>query len=208
MNRNNEIMTVKGYYSDNSLKPIDQEQPFSDCVVPRHYGMPITPCAFLEMLYRFRDSPTAGQDPFKNVWWVEFSKASIFRILAQEECDYIRFYFAIPDAEKDEASLLLHGVDHDHKTIKAEILLDVSEKMNQQTAAHPGEKLNESTILNSLASPAPPTEEKGNGGFGFPINGEKNVKSMSDFLESAGPFAEMDIHNFTKEFFAYADKQF
>ena len=183
MNRKNEIMTLKGF-NTTSANPTDlqQEQPFSDCTTAEHFGMPITPAVFCEMLSAFRNSPAAGDDTFKNLWWVEFSKASIFRVLAQEECDYVRFYFVIPDPEKKKASLSLQGINSKRETIKRDVIVEASKKM-ADSAYIINNQLDETALLDSLASKPPAIEEKGNGGAGSSLLGDGNVKSINDFYK-------------------------
>lgn len=205
MSRKNETMTVQGYYSDNIIRPIKMEQPYSDTTTGLHYGMPVTGTSFLQMLDRFRQRSTSGDPAFRNLWWVEFSKASIFRILAQEECEYVRMYFVIPDATKDEASLALHGIDSAHNTIHKDGLLELCESMQDITRP-----FNEPDLLQRLTNQLPATEEKGNGGRGFPLINEKNVKSMNDFYteqEKVIPnFNQLSLCQFVENFLAFADK--
>lgn len=209
MNRKNEIMTVRGF-DTTCASPIDlqQEQPFSDSTTGKHFGMPITPSAFCEMLGRFRNSSTAQGQTFKDLWWVQFSKASLFRVLAQEECDYVRFYFAIPDADEKKASLCLQGIDSNGKTIKRGVLEDVSKKMTDPVF-NPSGKLDEPALLNSLSTRPPSTEEKGNGGHGTSLTGDKNLKSIGDFYQwqkdNGKPHMDMDLATFIKDFLEYAD---
>ncbi|MEO6231520.1 MAG: hypothetical protein ABJB11_02960 [Ferruginibacter sp.] len=205
MSRKNEKMIVQGYYSDNSLGSIEMEQPYSDTTAGIHYGMPVTGTNFLQMLERFRQAPSSANPPFRNLWWVEFSKASIFRILAQEECEYVRMYFVIPDATKNEVSLALHGVDSAHNTIHKEGLLELCQSM--QGLAGP---FNDPDLLQNLTNQIPAIEEKGNGGTGFPLSDAKNVKSMDDFYTELEKdnlnFNQLSLCQFVEKFLVFADK--
>ena len=209
MSQKNQTMTVQGYNGNSELQPIDQEQPFSDCDDNKHYGMPITACAFWEMLDRFRNTATAKEETFKNLWWVQFSKASILRIIAQEQCDYIRFYFAIPDATNNKVSLMLQGIGSDLKTIKHDVLLEVAKKMEDQNNIS-NDQLDEMKLLKSLTKLSPATEEKGNGGHKTSFTGEKNVKSIDDFYkwqkDNGKSDLTMDLATFAKDFLEYVDK--
>ena len=73
---------------------VDSEIPFTESA-DKHFGMPITVDAFHKLLFDFVKN-YADEKPF-DIQYVEFSKASIFRILSQPGCEFIRFYFAFPE---------------------------------------------------------------------------------------------------------------
>lgn len=209
MGRKNQTMTVQGY-SGKNRKAIKQEQCFSDDNNPKSYGMPITPCTFWDMLNNFRRSTIPETDQFEGLAWVEFSKASIFRILSQENCDYVRFYFVIPDLDINKASLAMQGVDSDGKTIKKDTIHEVAVKM-ESSEFNPDNIRDEDALLESLSELPPPMEEKGNGGDEAPLTENKNVQSINDFYaemkEKGLNFSDMDLATFAKEFLEYADRQ-
>jgi hypothetical protein len=186
MSSQNETMTLRGFDIDTQLCDLKRDQPFSDMSTGKHYGMPISTCKFLEMLFRFWvGNPHRPDNPFKDVWWVNFSKASIFRILAQEDCEYIRFYFAIPEEGINEASLALEGVDANHNPINLPQILAVAGTMtgeDDQDPESPGAGI---TILQLTDGTNPPNnEEKGNGGP--PL--EDNLRNISSLIEFTTTF--------------------
>ncbi|WP_367866644.1 hypothetical protein [Pedobacter sp. WC2423] len=208
MPRTNDLMTLKGFDRQSKKRDLILEQPFSNTDI-RHYGMPITPCAALEMIGRFQDQVNTDDvnDPFRNVYWVEFSKASIFRVLSYENCEYVRFYLAIPDKDGKDASLTLEGVDSTGEVIARAALLDVAAAMQAQKKVSNTAELDEDAIYKKMNYLLPPIEEKGNGGS--PFLEAKNVKSMKDFLESQSQYLkEMDFAEFIKSFYNYAKEKF
>jgi hypothetical protein len=116
----NEKMTLRGFKWDgtalsNVCEDIIRAQPFSDtsgATTPKHYGMPIDRPAAKGMIGEFyRQFGSGAVSAFKDVKMVDFSKASIFRILSQEGCEYIRFFFCIADVSTNKASLVMEGLD-------------------------------------------------------------------------------------------------
>ena len=209
MERKNETMTVQGY-SGKRKKAIKQEQSFSDCNNSKTFGMPITACTYWEMLKNFKNAPVSRSPEFKGLSWVEFSKASIFRILAQENCDFIRFYFVIPDLDTNKASLMMQAVDSNGVTINKQTLIDVAAIMDNPEYLRNNER-DEDAILQTLKKLDPSLEEKGNGGNDAPWVEEKNIQSINDFYnemdKKGSPFVGMDLPTFAKEFLAYTDRQ-
>ncbi|TBO44265.1 hypothetical protein [Pedobacter kyonggii] len=202
MAKKNKTMKVHGYDSAQNEVEITREQPFSDVSTGKHYGMPVTPEAFLNMIRRFKDQVQNPdpKNPFKDVLWVEFSKASIFRILSQEDCEYIRFYMAIPDESSGKASLSLQGVKADGSTIKREILESIAQQMETDSTAE------DQTLTMQREDLPPPVEEKGN--EGATLHGEP-VKSLNAFIskpewsfqnKSFSAFIS-DLHDFQVEKF-------
>lgn len=80
----------------------------------KQYGMRITVEAFHQLLKGALKAQTNQKAP--TVRYVEFSKASIFRVLSQPGCEYIRFYFVYP--EKNKMSLVLEGLDENRQALK------------------------------------------------------------------------------------------
>lgn len=209
MDRKNETMIVQGY-SGKRKKAIKQEQSFSDSKNSKTFGMPITSCTFWEMLRNFKDAPASESTEFKGLSWVEFSKASIFRILSQENCDYIRFYFVVPDLDTKKASLMMQGVNNNGISINWDTLLNVAEIMDKPEYNLNNER-DEDAILQKLNKLDPPLEERGNGGEDSTLVEEKNIHSINDFynaMDKKGlPIRGMDLPTFAKEFLEYADGQ-
>ncbi|RBL91064.1 hypothetical protein [Chitinophaga flava] len=123
-------MMVTGYTADNHgyLKdttiPINSHMPFTGN--PSTSGMPVTVSAFYGMLYHFFNylkNNDEVNDFFQGVYGIEFSKASLFRLLGQQGCEYVRFNFAIPDAD-EKISLLAHGLDINRKPIGYDALME------------------------------------------------------------------------------------
>lgn len=209
MKRPNELMTLKGFDHQGTKRDLIQEQPFSCTQDKKHYGMPVTPCAALDMIKRFQDQigSTIPNDPFSNVYWVEFSKASIFRVLSYEGCEYIRFYLAIPDKDGKDASLTLEGVNASGTVIGKDILLQIADRMTEQMGADRTGELDENRIYSDLKHEIPPIEEKGNGGKGFLEM--DNVKSMKNFLDNEKKsLTEANFTDFVAAFYKYTEQKF
>ncbi|NQX40927.1 hypothetical protein SAMN05421820_104332 [Pedobacter steynii] len=205
MKRPNELMTLKGFDLKGTKRDLILEQPFSN-TDDKHYGMPITPCAALDMIKRFQDQ-ISNNDAFSNVYWVEFSKASIFRILSQETCEYVRFYLAIPEIDGKEASLTLEGANASGEVIGKEIMLQIAARMKAQRELSPNVELDEDSIYSEFKHELPPSEEKGNGGKGFLDT--TNVKSMRGFIEEKSQeLTQTDFPGFLKTFYKYIEDKF
>ncbi|MDO3627582.1 hypothetical protein [Mucilaginibacter sp. BT774] len=207
MNKN-QIMKLKGYDKDSTLCELQRDQPFSDLTDGKHFGMPISTCKFLQMLYLFwlQNKPTAD-NPFKDVWWVNFSKASIFRILAQEDCEYIRFYFAIPDKDFFQASLALEGIKSDGSPIKLTEILAVANTMTGKDDVDresPGKDV--FAVTSGAATPS--NEEKGNGGppLENQIPNISSLKMFADQLEK--DLSQKTFKQFIAEYYLHAQKEF
>ncbi|RQO65297.1 hypothetical protein DBR43_31115 [Pedobacter sp. KBW06] len=207
MNRPNELMTMKGFDLQGRKRDLTLEQPFSN-TDDKHYGMPITPCAALEMIRRFKEQMEQNpHDLFANVYWVEFSKASIFRMLSYENCEYIRFYLAIPEVDGKDASLSLECINASKEVIGEKALLEIAGKMESHIVSQSQEPFNEDSVYKEFNNELPPKEEKGNGGKGFLET--TNVKSMRDFFDkkseelSQGTFVE-----FLTAFYKHAEEKF
>lgn len=80
----------------------------------KQYGMRITVDAFHRLLQGALQTHAEQKRP--GLRFVEFSKASLFRVLSQPGCEYVRFYFVYP--EKNKMSLVLEGVDANLKALK------------------------------------------------------------------------------------------
>ena len=136
------IMTVPTYGWDDKNKKLKdnpddlkREMCFSDQdSVKDNFGMPITKTAFLKMLEYFLELYSSNKA--FDVKYVDFSKASLFRILCQEGCEYIRLYFGLPAPGK--LSLVLEGLTSDHKPLQFDKLLkDVQEMKVTDDPADP-----------------------------------------------------------------------
>jgi hypothetical protein len=205
MSRKNETMTVRGYDLNLTLSDIKREQPRSD-IAKRHYGMPVTTPAFLRMLHRFWLTVINGTNPnFEDVWYVEFSKASLFRILAQEDCEFVRMYFVIPEAGVKEASIGLEGIDGVGLPISLQAILDIADGMNETTTEDI--EISTATRPTGLTSTPPAHEEKGNGGP--PFIGINNVESIKDFAKSQGPgLIDKTFKDFVDAYYRHAKAAF
>lgn len=111
--------TLDWDHSAGGLKAMPDAQ---ECNIPyaeakpkgRQFGMRITVGAFHQLLQgALRTNAEKKQAGLR---FVEFSKASLFRVLSQPGCEYVRFYFVYP--EKDQMSLVLEGLDADLKALK------------------------------------------------------------------------------------------
>ena len=204
MSSKNETMKLRGYDATTNLCDLQRDQPFSNVGTGKHFGMPVSTTKFLQMLFRFWTGNRPGADnPFADVWWVNFSKASLFRILAQENVEYVRFYFAIPEAGVNEASLALEGIKADGSPAKLTQILAVANTMTGN-----GDEDIESSQggnIMALTGEGPPAdnEEKGNGGP--PLAGDaRNISSFKEFTEKMEQrFTEKELDGKTfKEFVA------
>ncbi|HEY9257887.1 hypothetical protein [Chitinophaga sp.] len=109
-------MSLAGYgwndqgHLDPSTQQLDYNMPFTGD--PQTFGMPITASAYFGMLNNFYllllNNP-ALQAAFQGVFFVDFSKASLLRLLSQEGCEYVRFHFAVPEADQ-KLSLAAEGL--------------------------------------------------------------------------------------------------
>ncbi len=111
--------TVDWDHATNSLKTTaDAKQynlPYADAKPKgKQYGMRITVDAFHQLLKGAIRVHEGQKQP--SVRFVEFSKASILRVLSQPGCEYVRFYFVYP--EKNKMSLVLEGVDAAGQALK------------------------------------------------------------------------------------------
>lgn len=159
-----EKMTMKGFGWDPKTKSIaatpkdiKREMPFSNWEGNNHSGMPITVDAFLEMIKKFSEGFDNGSK-FGDVKSVAFSKASLFRILSQPGCEFIRFHFCIPEGN-DRVSLALEGLGIDHMPLKHEVVLKRAQKM----ASKSSKMLGDAPPANDLEDGDPNYEERGNG---------------------------------------------
>lgn len=146
-------MTVTGYtanaqgYLEDTTVPIDSNMPFT--ADPATSGMPITISGYFGMLfhfYQYLSTHPEIKDFFQESYSIEFSKASLFRVLSQKGCEFVRFHFAIPESN-NKLSLLAEGVDINRRSIGYEVLLEKAQANNLVTG--PGD---------------PNVEERGNGG--------------------------------------------
>ncbi|NSL86828.1 hypothetical protein [Chitinophaga solisilvae] len=148
-----DLMTLTGYtanaqgFLENTTVPIDGHMPFTNA--PSTSGMPVTVSGYFGMLYNFYkllfEHPDLSKY-FQGVYYVEFSKASLFRLLSQEGCEFVRFHYAVPDADL-KITLMAEGVRMDGKSVGYETLLAKATAGNLATG--PGD---------------PGVEERGNGG--------------------------------------------
>ncbi|MCW3465264.1 hypothetical protein [Chitinophaga nivalis] len=128
-------MSLAGYDCNNqgnlntTTEQLEYNMPFTEGqpipTVPT-YGMPVTVKAFFGMLnnfYRLLFNNPAADAIFQDIHYVEFSKASLFRVLSQEGCEYVRFNFVIPESTSQKLSLLAEGLDKNHDPIFYDQLL-------------------------------------------------------------------------------------
>lgn len=197
-------MKVQGYDLNAKLSELKREQPYSD-VTAKHYGMPVTTTSFLWMLFQYWLRATENpENPIGDIFWVEFSKASLFRILAQEKCEFVRFYFAVPDSGVQEASLALEGIMEGGIPIKLPSILRVASTMDEHQTTDL--ETNGETLLDDPEDSQPGHEERGNGGP--PFAGFENIGSLKSFiaekkLELNGTFEE-----FLKAYYEHAQEVF
>ena len=195
MRTKNEIMKVKGFENQtNNICELQREQPFSGVDTSgKHYGMPVSTTKFLNMLYRFwtANNSTTGLDPdnpFKDVWWVTFSKASLFRILAQEKAEYVRFYLAIPNEGVDNASLALEGIKADGLPVKLNQLLKVAATLTGDDDLDPESSTGKGIMAITGGDPTGDNEEMANGGPGL-FGNTRNISSFNEL------FDDLKTHN-------------
>ncbi|MGN7823553.1 hypothetical protein ACTJJB_25755 [Chitinophaga sp. 22536] len=151
-------MMVSGYtannqgYLDNTTIPIDSHMPFTGD--PTTYGMPVTVSAYFGMLFHFYNYLSKHPEVkefFQGRYSVEFSKASLFRLLGQPGCEFVRFHFVIPE-NNEKISLMAEGLDANHVNIGFPVLLEKAKAgVLDPTPADPG------------------IEERGNGGEDEPL---------------------------------------
>lgn len=202
--KKNETMTLRGYPLAGPICDLPYDQPFSDVKTSgKHYGMPVTIAFHIEMIDRFRK--VKNQENQRNIdttLCVDFSKASIMRILAQEECEYIRFYYALPDVGSNNSSLTLQGINTDKDPLKLNVILEVADKMQKQRMKTNQGPIDEQVIYNSLTSLPPLTEEKGNTAHGMTDIG--NIISSADFIASLGPkMTDLSLADFVKAYYKF-----
>ncbi|MDN3548946.1 hypothetical protein [Mucilaginibacter aquaedulcis] len=211
MEKQNLQMNVQGFDNQEELISITREQPFSDIKSGNHYGMPVTPCAAINMIARFKKQNDVNDplNPLRQAYWFEISKASVFRVLSQENCEYIRLYLAIPNINKVDASLCLEGTDANGKVLKKEVMLDIAEKMGDLTQSLGSVRLNEKAIYDTLNTLPPVTEEKVNRGIGITDEG-KSLASFLAFWETKEKehLVRQDMKSFMSEFYNYVESKF
>lgn len=122
-------MTVQGFEWDfdndaiaKAESPIIVDQPFSDANSPTKCGMPITLEAFLQMKCKFLEAVDRGDIDTGDIYAFEVSKASLFRLLSQEGCEMLTFYFVMPDHE-GKVSLAIAGKSIDMKLLKMDTVV-------------------------------------------------------------------------------------
>jgi len=196
MSSKNEIMKLRGFDVDTKLCDLQRDQPFSNLSSGKHFGMPVSTCNFLQMLFRFWIGNKPGADnPLADVWWVNFSKASLFRILAQENVEYIRFYFAIPEAGINEASLALEGIKANGSPAKLTQLLAVA---NTMTGNGDVDIESQDGGIMRLTGDDPPADNEEKGNAGPPL--ADSPRNISSFKEFSGMLHDL-TENLTEETF-------
>ena len=183
----NEKMVLQGF-GETGRRSIDQDQPYSDLTTNKHYGMPITPGIFWKMVDRFRTSPSGGTEEFKNLWWVEFSKASLLRVLSQEGCEYFYFFYVVPEEKEKEASLAVMGADKNHRPIKRDLLLEVAKQMTAHAQQKTPENQIEETIMANLADRTAALEEARKERVSADYNNEEFMKIFRKHTEGLEGF--------------------
>lgn len=172
-------MSLAGYGCNDQghLNPdteqLDYNMPFTGD--PQTFGMPITAGAYFGMLnnfYLLLLSNPALQAAFQGVFFVDFSKASLLRLLSQEGCEYVRFHFAVPEAN-EKLSLAAEGLTANQEQIGYAQLLA---KATTNNMVH--------------ASGDPKIEERGNGKNPPP----PGLKHLFELLKAQGsPLATADL---------------
>ncbi|PSL43885.1 hypothetical protein CLV51_107197 [Chitinophaga niastensis] len=175
-----DLMSLSGYDCNNQghLNPtpeqLDYHMPFTGGTDT--FGMPITFAAYLGMLNNFYTmllNNPAALEIFQGIFSIDFSKASLLRILSQPGCEFIRFYFAIPEANQ-KLSLLAEGIDIFGAQIGYDQLLT---------------KATTNDMVHSSSDPS--IEERGNGGGGGPL---PPLRQLFDLLRAQGsPLATADL---------------
>lgn len=172
-------MSLAGYSCDSQgfLNPtteqLDYNMPFTQD--PQTFGMPITAAAYFGMLNNFYllllQYPEL-QTAFQGAYFVDFSKASLLRILSQEGCEYVRFHFAVPEANK-QISLAAEGLT-----------------INQEQIGY-AQLLAKATTNNMVHDTGDPKiEERGNGKKPIP----PGLKQLFSLLKAQGsPLATADL---------------
>lgn len=207
----NEIMTLKGFTRDDSLNPLQRDQPFSDQPQGKHYGMPVSTCKFLTMLFDFwRQNQQTGDNPFGDVFWVNFSKASLFRMLAQEETEFVRFYFALPTRGVNKASLAMEAVKKNGSPVKLDQILAVAGTMtggNDHDPEGPHPKAGQTIQELTNGNPPGNNEEKGNGGP--PLDGgSRNISSLKEFFDMEKDLGKKTFKEFIKAYYHHSQETF
>ncbi len=172
-------MSLAGYGCNDQgyLKPtteqLDYRMPFTDELAVT-YGMPITVAAYFGMLnnfYKFLIANPALIPLFQGSYFVDFSKASLLRILSQEGCEYIRFHFAIPEPN-EKLSLVAEGLTADQGQVGYAQLL---------------QKATDNNMVHDTGDPK--IEERGNGKLP-PFT----LRHLFDLLKAQGsPLATADL---------------
>jgi hypothetical protein len=192
-----------GYLSD-TPKPLDHEMPYSDdrspstlaAHKPQYVGMPITVKAFLEMIKRYKDNKG-----LENVYPIVFSKASLMRILSQEKCEYIAFYFCSPSQDINIVSLCQQGLKSNMHPIKEPVFLNTA---NEITSYPTKPKLRKN---------APNLEERGHGGqIAASGDTEGMILNVQELFEKndkeSGKLVEMPLQEFFSKLFKYVAAQY
>lgn len=188
----NEKMHLRGFSWNrdgigDKLQDIEHEQPWSDCSKGKeHFGMPVTERAYVEMIKKFRDyfDDIGTDNPFINITYVDFSKASILRILAQEDCEFIRISFAMPEKGPIEASAALQGLNKNGKPVKEDEYNDTVEAVEASKEVISEEVTG--IFKNGLKAQY---EERGNGG-----RDSAAVKLLSvEYEEFKNKFTDTDL---------------
>ncbi|MBC9929041.1 hypothetical protein [Chitinophaga qingshengii] len=167
----------QGYLQDTTI-PIDSHMPFTGD--PKTYGMPVTVSAFYGMMYHFYkylDTHPEVKAFFQKVYSVEFSKASLFRLLSQPGCEYVRFNFVIPEAD-DKISLMGQGLDANHKSIGFDVLLEKAQSGKLYDG--PGD---------------PNAEERGNGGEKQQLDLDELFAALKASGHPFGAVTPVDLEN-------------
>lgn len=173
-------MSLAGYgcndqgYLNPITEQLDYRMPFTEDQAVT-YGMPITVAAYFGMLnnfYKFLIANPALIPLFQGSYSVDFSKASLLRILSQEGCEYVRFHFAIPEPN-EKLSLVAEGLTFDSSQVGYAQLL---QKATANDMVHAGGD--------------PKIEERGNGTpVPFPP-----LKHLFELLKGHGsPLATADL---------------
>jgi hypothetical protein len=174
-------MSLAGYgcndqgYLNPTPEQLDYRMPFTGD--QQTYGMPVTVAAFFGMLNNFylllASNPSLAQ-LFQGVFSVDFSKASLLRVLSQEGCEYVRFHFAVPEAD-GKMSLLAEGLDVNGMQVGYQQLL---------------QKATDNNMVHDTDDPK--IEERGNGKRGG--GGTVPIQPLFDLLKGHGsPLATADL---------------
>ena len=110
-----------------TITSIDVDQPFSDPAEP--LGTPISLFAFLKLKEMFLNAVAKGDLAVGDIYSWNVSKASLLRILSQEDCEMVSFFLVVKDSTNN-MSLAMAGRDSAKKLIKADSFAKVANSIS------------------------------------------------------------------------------